>query len=294
MRTRVKKLVSEFSRIFTWSIQWEISAIREYMRSDRKVLIAQYLQKYLYDNPKYADPKKLNKYEYQVFSQNGEDGIIAEIFKRIGTSNKFFFEFGVESGMECNTLLLLMQGWRGCWIEGNPAYARAARKKFAQFTEHGKLEIKESFVTSENIEQLLSDTKAPKDLDLLSIDIDGNDYWVWKAISKWSPRVVVIEYNAMYQPPIEFCVTYEPYRPYVGNSYFGASLKTFELLAEKKGYRLVGCNFHGANAFFVREDLVKNHFAAPYTAEHHHEPPRYHLAVTFGHKGDFGPFETPR
>src|SRR3989344_3817275 len=286
MRSFLKKVLSQFSGIFTWSIAWEITAIREYMREDRKLRIDEYIRKNLHKNPRYADTKKLNKFEYQVYSQNGEDGIIHEIFERIGVTNKFFFEFGVESGTECNTLALLMQGWQGCWLDGNSGYVRDARKKFSRFIEVGKLQIKEAFVTAENIEELLRSAGAPKDLDLLSIDIDGNDYWVWKAIADFLPRVVVIEYNAMYYPPIEFSVTYDPLRKYVGTSYFGASLSSFEKLGAKKGYKLVGCNFTGVNAFFVREDLVGDMFAAPFTAEHHHEPPRYFAVTTFGHKRD--------
>jgi len=294
MRNSIKKALSKFSRIFTWSIQWEITAIREFVRDSHRLHVDEYLRKNLYENPKYADPKRLGRFEYQVYSQNGEDGIIHEIFKRIGTTNKFFFEFGVESGIECNSLALLLAGWQGCWLDGNPAYVRAANKKFAQSVSDKKLEIRETFITAENIEELLSSVSAPRDLDLLSIDIDGNDYWVWKAISNYSPRVVVIEYNPTFRPPIEFSMSYDAKKKYSGYSHFGASLKTLELLGSKKGYRLVGCNFHGVNAFFVREDLVEDRFAAPFTAEHHYEPPRHFAITTFGHKRDFGAFETPR
>ena len=294
MRNFIKNALSKFSKVFTWSIQWEITAIREFARDSHRLQIHEYLRKNLYEHPKYADTKRLGRYEFQVYSQNGEDGIIQEIFKRIGTTNKFFFEFGVENGIQCNTLALLLQGWKGCWLDGNPAYVRDAKKKFAQSIESKKLEIKEAFITAENIEELLASANAPKDLDLLSIDIDGNDYWVWKAITKYSPRVAIVEYNPTFRPPIEFSMSYEPQKKYAGLSHFGASLKTLELLGTKKGYKLVGCNFTGVNAFFVREDLVKDKFAEPFTAEYHYEPPRHFAVTTFGHKRDFGAFETPR
>jgi hypothetical protein len=293
MRNLIKKTIYNFSRIFTWSINADIEKIRKEITSQKKILIDDYLQKYLFQNPKYSDPKKLTLYEYQVYSQNGEDGIIQEIFKRIGTTNKFFFEFGVDNNIECNTLLLLLQGWTGCWLDGDKKQVGFIKNTFKDLISQNKLLVSQAFITAENIESLLAEARAPKDLDLLSIDIDGNDYWVWKAISKYKPRVVVIEYNAMFKPPIEFSVSYEPDKQFIVRSHFGASLKSLEILASLKGYKLVGCNFTGANAFFIREDLIGDKFHEPFTAENHHEPPRYFLIDKVGHKRNFGKFEIP-
>jgi len=167
----------------------------------RQILVNDYIQKHLFENPKYQDEKKLNKYEYQVYSQNGEDGIIQEIFKRIGATNKFFVEFGVGNGLECNTLLLLLKNWKGCWIDGSDRDIDFIKQKFNFLINKG-LSVTKSLIKAENIEALFSSLKVPEELDLLSIDIDGNDYWVWKAISHYRPRVVVIEYNGMFPPPI--------------------------------------------------------------------------------------------
>ncbi len=293
MKEFIKKIIANFSRIFTWSIKPDLKKIQKDVAGQKDILINDYINKYLWANPKYSDPKKLNQYEYQVYSQNGEDGIIQEIFKRIGTTNKFFFEFGVDNNIECNTLLLLIQGWKGCWLDGDIKQVNFMKKKFQQLISEKKLEVKQAFITAENIEDLLSEANAPKDLDLLSIDIDSNDYFVWKAISKYSPRVVVIEYNAMFKPPIEFSVNYDPTKQLPVQSHFGASLKSLEILGTHKGYKLVGCNFLGANAFFVRKDLIDDKFAEPFTAENHYEPPRYFLINKVGHRRDFGEFVIP-
>jgi hypothetical protein len=142
-----------------------------------------YLAKHLFLSPKYENPLKLNKYEFQAFSQNGEDGIIEEIFKRIGTTNKYFIEFGVENGLECNSLYLLFQNWKGLWIDGSKENAKTIEKKFKGKIESGQLAILDSFITRENIEHLFAKANCPKEPDFLSIDIDRNDYYVWEVIS---------------------------------------------------------------------------------------------------------------
>ena len=154
------------------------------------------------------------------------------------------------------------------------------------------LTVRQSLVTASNIEKLFEDASVPNEFDLLSIDIDGNDYWVWKAIENYSPRVVVIEYNALYPPHVKWVQEYQADWAWNETSAFGASLKSLELLGKTKGYSLVGCNFMGANAFFVRDDLVSGKFHEPLTAENHHEPPRYFLKRTLGHRRSFGRFES--
>jgi len=256
----------------------------------KQILISNYLEQNLFRNPRYQDEKKLNKHEYQVYSQNGEDGIIHEIFKRIGATNKFFVEFGSANGIECNTLLLLMQDWKGCWLDGSDENLKFIKQKFG-FMIGKQLSVMKSFITAENIEESFSSLKVPEEFDLLSIDIDGNDYWVWKAISSYHPRVVIIEYNSLFPPPIEFIINYDAHKIYPPTiSHFGASLKSLEILGKKKGYALVGCNFTGTNAFFVRDDLVGDRFSWPFTAENHHEPVRGFLTMKSGSNRDFGEF----
>jgi hypothetical protein len=227
--------------------------------------------------PKYRDPKKLNQYEYRTFSQNGEDGIIAEVFQRIGTKNRYFVEFGASDGFENNTVLLLRQGWSGFWIEGDPELVKTAARHFCTEIDGGKLTLTRGFITAENIEDLFRGGKVPEEFDLLSIDIDRNDYYVWRGISHYRPRVVVIEYNPIYPPTMSWVVPYDPTAMWDSTTRTGASLKALEELGDKMGYALVGCNLTGVNAFFVRKDLLGDHFATPYTAENHYEPSRYFL-----------------
>jgi len=241
--------------------------------------------------PRHADPKRLLRYGFKVYSQCDEDGIIQEIFRRIGVGNRVFVEFGVEAGTECNSVKLLIEGWRGLWLDGSAGHVAQIRNNFAAFLNDGRLGVVQSFITAENINSLLQQGGAAGDIDLLSIDIDCNDYWVWKAIEVVKPRVVVIEYNATLRPPLSLVVPYDPARTWNGSNYFGASLEALVRLGREKGYRLVGCSISGANAFFVQEALAADHFLDPPTAEEHYEPPRYFFALmTAGHRAQPGSY----
>ncbi len=234
----------------------------------------------------------LGKHEYQAFSQNGEDGIIAEIFTRIGTTNKKFVECGVSDGLECNTTALLLQGWTGCWVEQDATFLKTIAEKFAPQIANKSLTVLPTFLTAENMQSTLRKAGVPEEFDFLSIDVDGNDYWLWKALDTHKPRVVCIEYNAVYRPGMEWIVAYDPHFRWNGSRYYGASLESLVKLAEAKGYVLVGCDITGNNAFFVRSDVAEHKFLAPHTAAQHYEPPRYYLVHSEGHKRDMGPFVT--
>ncbi len=229
------------------------------------------------------DPKCLIRHGSRVYSQNDEDGIIARIFSLIGTTNRHFLEFGVENGMENNSTALLVQGWTGAWIEGNPMHFQQIQSVFRSFLSRGKLLAANGFVTAENIENIFDALKTPPEFDLLSIDIDYNDYWVWQAIRRFKPRVVVIEYNCGFGPSMEWKVKYDPNGRWDASRNCGASLKALELLGREKGYALVGCNINGANSFFVREELAADHFIAPFTSERHYQPGRFYLKFPEGH-----------
>jgi hypothetical protein len=271
-----------------------VVAINSNVEKLTPLAIEDFMQKHLFNNLKYSDPKKLNRYERKSFSQNGEDGIIAEIFKRIGMTNRFFVEFGVGDGLENNTLTLLCQDWKGVWIEGDPEQVKFIKTKFSSVIATEGLRLQQAFIDADTIESLFKRNDVPTEFNLLSIDIDGNDYWVWQAIKNFSPRVVIIEYNATFGSEIPWIIKYNPSHIWDKSSYFGASLKALEQLGIQKGYRLVGCNFAGVNAFFVREDLLSDMFLTPYTSENHFEPARYYLgAWTSGHLPSFGEFEHP-
>ncbi len=245
--------------------------------------VEDYLQTHLYNNPRYNQPDKLNRFEFQAFSQVGDDGIIEEIFKRIGVTNQYFIEFGVEDGTETNSTYLLYKGWKGLWMDGSEANIKAIHQHCSKAIARGDLKAVQAFITAENIEFLFQQAGVPTEPDLLSIDIDRNDLYVWKAINQYKPRVVIVEYNAVFRPGCEFVVDYDAAAMWDGSSNTGASLDAFCKLGESKGYKLVGCCFAGVNAYFVREDLISSHFTGPFTAENHYEPPRYHLYTKPGH-----------
>ncbi len=245
---------------------------------------------HLMQSQRHANPRDLAHFEHQVYSQNGEDGIIAEIFRRIGSQKKNFIEIGVGDGLENNTAFLLSQGWTGLWMDGSPRNGKIIRQKFAKLTSDGKLKFIESFITAENVNSLIVSAGMPDEVDLLSIDIDRNTYFIWEALSQVKARLVVVEYNATMPPWLDWKVQYRADEWYDGTFYYGASLKAFESLGLKLGYSLVGCDLHGVNAFFVRSDLVEGNFDPPFTSEARYEPPRYWLSRTAGHQRGYGDF----
>lgn len=197
----------------------------------------------------------LSPFEARVYSQNGEDGIIEAIFASVGTTNRYFVEFGVEDGLVCNTRRLLRSGWSG--LQMDPRRNRRG--------------VVEAFVTAENVNELFKMNGVPPRFDLLSIDIDGNDYWAWKAVTSFHPRVVVIEYNASIPPDESRTIVYDPSFRWDGTDYFGAGLLALSRLGRRKGYTLVGCESQGVNAFFVHDSLIEGHFVAR-TAEELYRP----------------------
>ncbi len=233
------------------------------------------------------NPKFLEGYGYKVYSQNDEDGILQEIFDRIGTETKRFVEFGVQNGLECNSHYLLHKGWTGLWLEGNESFCRQIQEKFAYVISKGLLKIDCVFITRENINQKIEEWTGGGEIDLLSIDVDGNDYHIWDAISCITPRVVCIEYNGRFSPDCEWAMPYFSEHVWQGNDYFGASLKALENLGRKKGYQLVGTNLTGVNAFFVRTDLAQGKFPEPATAENLYNAPQYERKYITGHPNEF-------
>lgn len=238
---------------------------------------------HLLQTPRYADPRHLAHFEAQVFSQNGEDGIISEILRRVGTTDRFFVEIGAGHGIEGNTVYLLRKGWKGVWIEADPRAARSIRTQFAAELASEQLRLVQAFVTRENAARLLHDARVPAEFDVLSIDVDRNTSHIWRALSEFRPRVLVIEYNASIPASDEWEVPYDADAVWDESSYFGASLKSLERLGTERGYAVVGCDRTGLNAFFVRRDAARDHFPGPLSAEACYEPPRYFLTREWGH-----------
>lgn len=247
-------------------------------RVQQELYVLQLLQ-----TERYADPRHLAHFEAQVFSQNGEDGIISEILRRIGTTDRFFVEIGAGHGIEGNTVYLLRKGWKGIWVEADPRAVRSIRTQFGPELESGQLQLVHSFVTRENAPDLLRQARIPHEFDVLSIDVDRNTSHIWRALSEFRPRVLVIEYNASIPPSDEWEVPYNADAVWDESSYFGASLKSLERLGTERGYVLVGCERTGLNAFLVRRDAASDHFPGPLSAEACYEPPRYFLTREWGH-----------
>lgn len=230
-----------------------------------------------------ADQHRLEHSGRKIYSQSDEDGIIQEILRRLDLNPRSgkFIEFGVGNGWECNTHLLLLCGFSGLWIESTESQVRDIRKGFREPLERGQLKLDQSFVTAENIDDLLLNNLGDdREVVLLSIDIDGNDFWVWKAIKSIAPAVVVIEYNGNFPPPISIVQEYRPDFVYDGTVYCGgATIEALARLGRQKGYQLVGCTITGLNAFFVRDDLIGGHFPYALTPANLYNPFRYHLIL---------------
>jgi hypothetical protein len=210
----------------------------------------------------------LRDVEMKVFSQFGEDGIIQYLINRIPIDTDTFIEFGVEDYVESNTRFLLKHdNWRGLVIDGNAASVEAIRED--RVSVYHDLTSVCAFVTRENIDGLIRGAGLAGDIGLLSIDIDGNEYWVWKAITAVSPRIVVCEYNSLFGPEAAVTIPYAPdfdyNRAHHSRLYFGASLAALCSLAEEKGYDFAGTNSAGHNAFFVRKDVSQ--FVRTFTAK---------------------------
>ncbi len=201
----------------------------------------------------------LEKYEYSLYSQNGEDGILRYIFSEIGYKNRYFVEIGFEA-TECNTLrLMLKEKLSGVLIDGEKVSVKKFNKTAKQM---GITDVKAiaQFLNTENLKSVFARAEVPEEFDLLSIDVDGNDYWFWNAIDFVNPRVVIVEFNASLGPNLSLAVPYDPafmrHEKHKSGFYCSASLTAFYKLAEKKGYSLIGCDSNGVNAFFIRKDCI--------------------------------------
>lgn len=193
----------------------------------------------------------LAPFELRVFSQNGEDGVIAEILRRTGTDLRYFVEFGAASA-EANCLFLAdVCGWRGLFMDGD---AEATSSLARKYSANGGVAVRRAIVTPANIEMLFANACVPGEPDVVSIDIDGLDYYVWEALKSYRPRLVVIEYNGGIDVTRRLVQPHDV-EAWDGTTSYGASLAALESLARDKGYRLVYTELTGNNAFFVRDDL---------------------------------------
>tara|TARA_B100001540_G_C15674403_1_gene581685 strand:+ start:135 stop:986 length:852 start_codon:yes stop_codon:yes gene_type:complete len=231
------------------------------------------------NSKKYSDDKNLINFGFKVYSQADEDGIIEEIFNRIGVSNKKFIEFGVQDGTECNTTYLLKSGWSGIWVDMS-TNENKLKLEFKNYLNE-KLKFIKKKLTKNNVNEILNNNISnDEEIDLLSIDIGVNNYHILSEINI-NPRVIVTEYNAKLRDKIEWIADYNEDKIWSGDDYFGASINSYKIMLEKKGYLLVGCNITGVNAFFVKKDLIDTKFINNYSSSFHYEPLRIWLLKKF-------------
>jgi hypothetical protein len=193
---------------------------------------------------------------FKVYSQVDEDGIIEHLFSRIGDGGRSFVELGCGNGSENNTHYLALKGWHGVWVDGGAA-------NIANIAAHvpmdsPKLLVQQMFITRDNIAAAVQGwlPRLGGSIDLLSLDIDGNDAVVLEQIlGVTAPRVLVLEYNGKFPPPLKLSVAYDPSHAWAGDDYYGSSLQVFVDQLEGR-YRLVSCGLSGANAYLVRNDLA--------------------------------------
>ncbi|TYZ58563.1 hypothetical protein PybrP1_007281 [[Pythium] brassicae (nom. inval.)] len=208
---------------------------------------------------------ELWRHEWGVFSQNGEDGVLSAIFRRVGAPHKQYVEFGTEDGSECNTRYLReTHGWTGLLMDG--WHANVA------------INLRRAFVTAENVNALFAQHGVAPRFDLLSVDVDFNDYWILDAIdlARFAPRVIVCEYNSHVAPPDARAVQYNASRGWDAFSdYFGVSASALARWGRRRGYSLVYCESHGVNCFLVHNEALGADVAAVLGVAELFAPPNF-------------------
>ncbi|MFS8147133.1 hypothetical protein [Rhizobium sp. BR 249] len=212
-------------------------------------------------NSERAPLARLQDAEFKVFSQFGEDGILQYLIRETGITRRetSFIEFGVQNYSESSTRFLLMNDhWRGLIIDGSKEYMDFVRNQDLYWRHD--LTAVDAWIDRDNINELIGDAGFDGDVGILSVDIDGNDYWVWEKIDICNPVIVIVEWNSVFGPDYAISVPYDRAfqreKSHYSNLFWGASIRAFEHLASKKGYALVGSNTAANNLFFVRRDRL--------------------------------------
>jgi len=218
--------------------------------------------------------ERITDAEVAVFSQFGDDGIIQYLINLVKPLPDSFIEIGVEDYSEANTRFLLMNNnWQGLLMDASAA-GLARLRVDPLFWRHA-LRAERVFVTRENINEVITRSGFKGEIGLLSIDLDGNDYWVWKAINCVQPVIAIVEYNSVFGPDRAITVPYDPEfvrrQAHYSNLYFGASISGLQRLGQRLGYALVGSNSAGNNAYFVRSDRLVQPLRALAGSEAHRE-----------------------
>ncbi|UHG94812.1 hypothetical protein [Spirosoma oryzicola] len=253
------KLIKKIQQLLLEPLQAQLQQIQVQLRQAKddnaatKLVMGAMLAKFA------GQASSMKDAEFKLFSQFGDDGIIQYLISHVKPRVDTFVEFGVEDYEEANTRFLMMNNnWKGLIIDGSSHFIEHI--KTSSFYWRYSLKAISSFITAENINQLLVNNGIAGQIGLLSIDIDGNDYWVWKAITEVEADIVVIEYNSLFGSDRSITVPYRPdfmrQEAHYSYLYFGASLPALCDLALEKGYAFVGCNQAGNNAYFVKKDKL--------------------------------------
>lgn len=259
MKSLIKRFFARLINFFTNNSLIEIEK--------QKLLLGKILSNQIKD--KDFEFNSLIDVEYSIFSQFGDDGIIQWLIQNLDLPNKTFIEFGVEDYAESNTRFLMMNdNWSGFVMDGSESNIKNLKSSY-YFWKY-KLDAKAVFIDKENINNLIEEQEFDKDLGLLHIDLDGNDYYIWDAISVIEPIIVIVEYNSIFGKDRPISTKYDGNfirsRSHYSNLLFGTSIKSLCELAERKGYSFIGCNGGGNNAYFVRNDKL-NDVVKPTTLE---------------------------
>lgn len=218
---------------------------------------------------------------YKAYSQNDEDGIIESIFKDIGIKNKIFIEIGIGNGIENNSHNLILQNWKGIWIDSNNKIIKKLQKII---NNNKKLIIENKKITKENINEIINKSlfnllknKDSNNIDFFSIDIDSLDVFCVEILNTIKPRLICIEYNAKFPPPLELSVDPNLDKEWIHDDYYGASLSFIVNILSKKGYKLISTNITGSNAFFVSKEYYNKCKTKNQTIDQLYMPPNYNL-----------------
>lgn len=232
------------------NIRRELVLIRHQLETQTR--LSQNLLKRVYFNEK-NNPVKIfpYSYEHQTFSQNGEDGIICEILKRLDIHKGNFIEIGVGDGSENNTRLLLELGWKGTWIDGDNNCYKLIKNNFSSYIKSDHLHVNNSFIDNTNINNVLKELTISQNVDVLSIDLDLTTHLVWKELKYLKAKVVILEYNGFFPDEVSWEANTENSKCWDGSINMGATLSVIRSISSEKGYTFIGCDISGTNAFFV-------------------------------------------
>ncbi|MEN0055546.1 MAG: hypothetical protein AAGC65_17850 [Mucilaginibacter sp.] len=250
LKSHIKKVISAIKKLK--GIEQESSEL--------KILVANILIKQNQNNERQI-VENIQLAEFKVFSQCGDDGIIQFLINYLNIQQRTFIEFGVEDYTESNTrFLLINNNWTGLIMDGSEKHMDTVKKDSIYW--RYQLTAVPAFITAENINRLIVENGFEGEIGLLHIDIDGNDYWVWKEINVISPIIVIVEYNSIFGAEHAWSTPYKSdfdrTAAHHSNLYFGASLTALCDLAEEKGYYFIASNSTGNNAYFVRKDKIKD------------------------------------